>query len=189
MIKEKVDNFQLESQRKEPEKKEELPSLLDSFSDILLDKEELKESFKLNKKTEENIDEDNLCNIRYKDEEENKEDTQSNKEPSHKEEDDEEALITISNSSDEKQNKNTTDDFEDKMNFFGDSKYSNFNIAKSKKDKITSSKDKNRHMNLFNSIKESSPSEMMEDSYCDKIIENIDKYRQMAHTDNDDKQI
>ena len=189
MIKEKVDNFQLESQRKEPEKKEELPSLLDSFSDILLDKEEIKESFKLNKKTEENIDEDNLCNIRYKDEEENKEDTQSNKEPSHKEEDDEEALITISNSSDEKQNKNTTDDFEDKMNFFGDSKYSNFNIAKSKKDKITSSKDKNRHMNLFNSIKESSPSEMMEDSYCDKIIENIDKYRQMAHTDNDDKQI
>ena len=98
-------------------------------------------------------------------------------------------MITISNSSDEKQNKNTTDDFEDKMNFFGDSKYSNFNIAKSKKDKITSSKDKNRHMNLFNSIKESSPSEMMEDSYCDKIIENIDKYRQMAHTDNDDKQI
>lgn len=190
MIKEKVDNFQLESQRKEPEKKEELPSLLDSFSDILLDndKEELKESFKLNKK-EENIDEDNLCNIRYKDETE--EEAQSNKEPSNKEEDDEEALITISNSSEEKKtnNNNTTDDFEDKMNFFGDSKYSNFNIAKSKKEKVISSKDKNRHMNLFNSIKESSPSEMMEDSYCDKIIENIDKYRQMAHTDNDAKQI
>ena len=55
------------------------------------------------------------------------------------------------------------------MNFFGDSKYSNFNIEKRKNDKVNdnqNSKDKNRHLNLFDSMKESE----MNESYCDKII-------------------
>lgn len=211
IIKEKVDNFQLQSQTKnEPtndtksdilndnqKDQTDLPSILDIFDDLIVDdkKGEEKEQFNPGKQNEsfhtykkkQAPKEDDLCNIRYSDEDEEKEE---------KKETEEIISISASNDSNESKDKITdvhnsiikdnNDDFEEKMNFFDESKYSNFNIEKRKNDKVNEnqySKDKNRHLNLFDSMKESE----MNDSYCDKIIKDIDKYRVMAHTTNDDK--
>lgn len=216
IIKEKVDNFQLQSQTKnEPTNdtksdnqsevqkdspndiQTDLPSILDIFDDLLVDDKKGDEKENLNRikqnesfhnyKKKKTPKEDDLCNIRYSDEDEEKEERKETEEiisisASNDSNESKDKIIDVHNST----NKDNNDDFEEKMNFFGDSKYSNFNIEKRKDDKVNDnqdSKDKNRHLNLFDSMKESE----MNDSYCDKIIKDIDKYRAMAHTTNDDK--
>ena len=144
---------------------------------------------------------DELCNVRYSDDE-NDHHNDDNDDKQNTDENykigDEIETISISHS-------NAKEDEEEKikrqMNFFDeDSKFNNINISQSKNDIVITSVDKesnnnnkNRHMNLFESTSkvkhsyqtednntEHNTTKFVNDSYCDNIIANINKYRKMA---------
>ena len=175
------ENVQSEHSKKDPQQ----PGLLDSFSDIIVDEDN-------------NKDNNDVCQDRYEENEQERNNTDNDNGNCNKTKDD---VVENSFSSSIHSNEhNANETLQKQMNFFDeDVNFENVKISKSKNDivlptnnEVNFSKDnKNRHMNLFeetSQFKESmiqpqdNNNDIVDDSYCNQIIENLDKYKKMALT-------